>query len=118
MTTKGYKQSPEHIEKRKRFGESHSRWKGDFVTEKSGRSRALRAYPDQMPCEKCGTDRSERHHRDGNTANNDAGNIAFLCRRCHMIEDGRLERYREIIRQAQPDGTRARWQHHKENGDD
>ena len=57
---RGYKQTPEHVEKRKRFGPDHHA-------------------------------RAERHHIDGNTANNKPGNIAFLCRRCHMREDGRLD---------------------------
>ena len=88
---RGYKQTPEHVEKRKRFGPDHHAWAGGDVSEKGGRKRALRMYPDAGACTECGAARAERHHIDGNTANNKPGNIAFLCRRCHMREDGRLD---------------------------
>lgn len=87
----GYKQPPEHIEARKRFGADHHAWLGDSVSERGGRSRALRAYPDPPPCESCGAERAERHHKSGDTSDNSPKNIAFLCRRCHMREDGRLD---------------------------
>lgn len=59
----------------------------------TGRQRANYWYtvPDACDrCEKAG--KVERHHKDSNPLNNDAGNIAFLCRRCHMEVDGRLSR--------------------------
>lgn len=92
---RGYHQTPEHIEKRKRFGHEHHGWAGDSVSEKGGRARALRLYPDVGPCRSCGAARAERHHIDGNTANNDAANIEALCRRCHMEADGRMEKARQ-----------------------
>jgi hypothetical protein len=95
----GFKQTAEHIEKRKRFGAEHPNWKGDAVSVKGGRTRALRSYRDIGPCSTCGALRAERHHRDGNTANNDAENIAVLCRKCHMAEDGRLEAVRKMVSQ-------------------
>ena len=87
---KGYKQSPEHIEKRKRLGAAHPNWLGDAITERSGRSRAIRAFPIIGGCIKCGKSRAERHHKNGNTADNSPQNIEIVCRRCHMKEDGRL----------------------------
>ena len=92
----GFTQSAEHIEKRKRFGPSHHAWLGDSVSEKGGRTRALRAYPDIGCCVRCGSQRSERHHRDGNTANNSPENVVALCRKCHMSEDGRLDKFMEL----------------------
>lgn len=88
----GIKHSAESREKRKRFGPDHHAWKGDDIAVKSGRTRALRMYPDAPPvCERCGeAKRLERHHVDGNTANNSKSNIRFLCRLCHMTEDARL----------------------------
>jgi predicted amidophosphoribosyltransferase len=58
-------------------------------------------------CERCGKPATERHHKDGDTGNNVRSNLAFLCRRCHMIEDGRLARFEALARanarrQAQP----------------
>ena len=88
---KGYKQTKEHIEKRKRFGSDHHAWKGEAIKIRSGRSRALRNFL-LKPCEKCGNPKSERHHKDDNTKNNHPSNIMFLCRKCHMKEDGRYER--------------------------
>jgi len=92
MTKLGYKQTPEHIAKRIKHGEEHPNWKGDNITPKSGRSRAIRKFPTIGPCERCGSGRAERHHRDENPTNNAQENIIALCRRCHMETDGRLER--------------------------
>lgn len=52
---------------------------------------------------------TSRHHRDGNTANNKTENIIFLCRKCHMKEDGRLEQFIELARKNQPKAIIARW---------
>ena len=43
-------------------------------------------------CEQCGVSGPllDRHHADGDDRNNDPANISVLCRRCHMLEDGRL----------------------------
>ena len=89
----GFRQTQEHIEKRTRRGSDHYAWQGDLVSERGGRNRALRLYPKIPPCERCGNEKSERHHRDGNTANNAPDNIAPLCRKCHMEVDGRLEAF-------------------------
>ena len=89
---KGYKQSPDHIAARITEGKDHPRWMGDDISEKGGRARALRWYPELGPCIKCGSPRSERHHKDRDTANNEAGNIQPLCRKCHMKGDGRLDK--------------------------
>jgi len=107
---KGYKQSPEHIEKRKRYGAEHHGWKGDGACVRAGRTRALRKYP-VKPCDCCGESEKlvERHHRDGNTLNNESDNIIFLCRKCHMAEDGRLEKFIELAKQNQPVAVAARW---------
>jgi len=88
---KGYKQTPEHVAKRIRTGKDHHSWKGDDICERSGRTRAGRIFDVIGPCEKCGKLKAERHHKDGNTANNSPANIEILCRRCHMIADGRLD---------------------------
>lgn len=90
---KGYKQSAEHIARRKRFGPEHPNWVGDAVSVKSGRSRAARAFPVIGACVKCGNAKAERHHKNGNTADNRPENIEIVCRRCHMEEDGRLAKF-------------------------
>ena len=90
---RGYSQSESHKQKRLDAikGENHPRWAGDAISEKGGRKRALRMYPDIGPCSKCGAENAERHHVDANTANNHPSNIEVLCRRHHMEADGRLD---------------------------
>ncbi len=88
----GYTQSPEHVEKRKRTGPDHYNWSGDTVSKKVGRQRALRLFPDLGPCETCGADKTERHHKDENPANNEPANIAVLCRSCHAAAHVALNR--------------------------
>ena len=97
---KGYKQSPEHVQRKAAAvkGERNGQWTGDAASWNAGHLRALRLYPDPGPCAKCGRKPAERHHKDGNHANNDPSNIEFLCRRCHMEADGRLDLLRSVAR--------------------
>jgi 5-methylcytosine-specific restriction endonuclease McrA len=88
------KPRPEYIREKIReskLGERNPRWKGDDATEKSGRQRAVRKY-DIAQCEHCGAKATDRHHKDRNTKNNAPDNIQRLCRSCHMIVDGRMEK--------------------------
>lgn len=71
------------------YGAANGKWRGDNIKMHSGHVRAQRLYPDIGPCTKCGAQKAERHHKDGNTANNDWSNIEVLCRKCHMLTDGR-----------------------------
>lgn len=79
--------SPQH----NGYGPENTNWRGDSATTQAGRARAERRYA-LKPCESCGKTKTERHHKDNNTLNNEPHNIAFLCRRCHMAEDGRLNK--------------------------
>lgn len=57
-------------------------------------SRARARYDNKKrPCDICGSLKSEIHHKDGDVYNNDKNNITFLCRKHHMIADGRLKRF-------------------------
>ncbi len=78
-------------------GEANAMWQGDAVSVEGGRKRARRMYK-AGPCTKCGDPKSERHHINGDTANNTPENVELLCRKCHMTEDGRLEASRERMR--------------------
>ena len=71
-------------------GNRNPNWQGDDVSPAAGRERAQRRYKEQ-PCSICGAP-GERHHKDGNTLNNAPSNIAWRCRKHHMIDDGRMER--------------------------
>lgn len=90
----GRKQSPEWVAQRKKFGADHHAWKGDSISRRSGRSRALRWFTDIGPCVDCGASdkRVERHHRDENPINNDPSNIEALCRSCHLARHGAARR--------------------------
>lgn len=71
-----------------KIGVLNPQWKGDNASDFAGRDRAKRLYPLE-PCEICGSKKSERHHVDGDTLNNERANIQFLCRKHHMEIDGR-----------------------------
>ena len=71
--------------------EQHYAWKGDQAQSQTKRDRARRRYP-LGPCEQCGEPGSDRHHKDEDTGNNNPENIKILCRKCHMLTDGRLEK--------------------------
>lgn len=63
--------------------------------ESWSRSQAVAAYPLGVECENgCGAPAVERHHKDGSPFNNAPENIMRVCRRCHMVVDGRLEQFK------------------------
>jgi hypothetical protein len=95
----GIKQSPAHLAARSRFGDDHPNWKGDSATVKTGRTRALRAHALPDVCDACAMPkRLDRHHKDGDTLNNEKSNIAFLCRACHTQAHGGSARMKEVRR--------------------
>lgn len=73
-------------------GENHYAWKGDAARSVTKRQRASN-YNRQGECERCGKPGYDKHHRDGDPGNNDPRNVEWLCRRCHMVADGRLARF-------------------------
>lgn len=100
---KGYKQTREHAEGHLLgSGPNHPNWIGERASDKTGRGRAERLYPKVIPCESCGESkkRIDRHHKDGNTKNNISSNVKFLCRICHMKEDGRWEGFIEMAKRS------------------
>jgi hypothetical protein len=58
------------------------------ATKQAGRKRARALYQDR-PCEVCGAP-AERHHKDGDTLNNEPSNVAFLCRKHHIEAEDRM----------------------------
>ena len=65
--------------------------KGNIAeTDARGRERAERWF-NLKPCEICGSNKSERHHKDNNPRNNNPENIMFVCRKHHQEIDGRLK---------------------------
>src|SRR5687767_654869 len=76
------------------WGERHHYWRGSKACDSAKRGRAQRRIG-LGPCEVCGSERTERHHLDGNLDNCDPENIAILCRKHHMEADGRMTVLRE-----------------------
>jgi hypothetical protein len=78
-------------------GPDHPQW-DKFRTEtnkRAARARAQRRFR-LGPCKECGKNGTERHHKDGDPFNNAEGNVDILCRRCHMIVDGRTEAFAKL----------------------
>jgi len=71
--------------------EKNGNWKGNNTTGDIARYRAVRWYKLEK-CGNCNEEAIDRHHIDGNLYNNERSNIKMLCRRCHMIIDGRFEK--------------------------
>ena len=69
-------------------------WKGENITNSTGRQRAEKMYY-LLPCQKCGSKNSERHHIDSNPKNNNRSNIMFVCRKHHVAIDGRMVKARQ-----------------------
>lgn len=80
-----------------RQAEENHGWKGDAAGADTKRNRARRRYA-LGPCVLCGAPGCDRHHKDGNTGNNVPENIAVLCRKCHMLIDGRMDAIHRIDR--------------------
>ncbi len=104
---RGRKHSAEHI--KKQSGENCNFWKGDTASQKAGRTRALRKFKVAPSCEMCGVTKSERHHIDGDTLNNDISSICFLCHthhmRAHKLARAELKKA-QVINAAKPSGGR------------
>jgi len=63
-------------------GPEHPSWVGDEAAPNTRYRRAQRLIP-RADCEVCGAHNADRHHRNGDTSDNRAENIARLCRLCH-----------------------------------
>lgn len=70
-------------------GEESPFWKGNNITQQTGRWRAIKMFP-HKPCEVCGSKNSERHHIDKNAINNNSNNIKYVCRKHHILIENRF----------------------------
>ncbi len=70
---------------------------GPLTADQSGRRQAQEMFSLEQ-CERCEKPGYERHHKDGNPLNNVRENIEVLCRRCHMVVDGRLDKSSDVLR--------------------
>ena len=73
--------------------ERNGMWKGNDAKESSIWARVRRGIIIKgKKCENCDAPAKDRHHLDGNKLNNKLNNILLLCRYCHMLFDGRIDR--------------------------
>ena len=72
-------------------------YKGDSATDRAKRRRAQVMYKLDK-CEMCDDKATDRHHIDGIVGHNKRSNLLFLCRRCHMLIDGRMEKLTSLER--------------------
>lgn len=86
-----------HMQVRNTRGSVHPNWKGNAASNCAGRFRAKRRFS-LGQCDMCDKPARDRHHKDDNPLNNSPENVLTLCRRCHMIVDGRLDALIEIAR--------------------
>jgi NUMOD3 motif len=96
-------------------GPRNGMWKGQDVKGRHWQAQML--YPiEGVTCEYPGCDApaADRHHIDGDGRNNEPDNIEFLCRRHHMIEDGRMDRLRVRMSKLAKTGTMRGKQHSEE----
>ena len=105
MVKIGYKQTQEHILKRIKFGkdnpsfgkhinlgENNGNWKGDNI----GKGSALhvwvrRNFPVPEVCDNCRQKQRLDLANITGVYSRDFSNWKYLCRKCHMLSDGRLK---------------------------
>ena len=91
MPKKGYKQTVEHIKNNKKFGEKHGLWKGDKVGHSGLHDWIRRRKPKPLLCEKCGKTKPYDLANISGLYKRDTSDFRWLCRHCHMTEDGRIK---------------------------
>ena len=82
-----------------KLGKHNPQWKGDAASRAAGHYRAQTRFA-LGQCSKCGKPAVDRHHKDDNALHNNRINVESLCRRCHMVEDGRLGRLSALGRKV------------------
>lgn len=83
------------------IGNLHPNWKGDKACVGAKNKRARNWFKMKEQCDVCGEKAKDRHHIDGDPGNNIISNIMFLCRKCHMTIDERLNNIR-VKRELKP----------------
>lgn len=73
-------------------GEEHCNWKGNLVGYTGIHSWIKRRLPTPKRCQSC----NKKKHLDlaniSNQYKRDLNDWEYLCRKCHMLKDGRLEK--------------------------
>ena len=75
-----------------KLGNKNPMWKGDKVTIKAALHEWVRAYYPKKQCEYCGAKDNLDLANITGTYNRDFLNWRRLCRKCHMLSDGRINK--------------------------
>ena len=92
MTSREYKPDNRSLPK----GAEHKHWKGDAVGYAALHEWVRKNKPEPVLCEDCGLVPPKdlaniRSDKNEDTYTRDLGNWEYLCRRCHMLKDGRMK---------------------------
>lgn len=95
----------------RKSGPKSNGWVGDAGAEQTGRTRCQKLYPGPLQCEIEGCEKkAERHHKDGDTLNNERSNIQFLCRSHHAKLEHRTLGFEHTSEaRAKQSEARKRW---------
>ncbi len=95
-----WKENPERKEdlSRKSLGEKNHSWKGDKVGYASLHRWVQRHKPKPEFCEECKKDKPRDLANISGEYKRDVKDFKWVCRKCHMIEDGRLEKLKHGIK--------------------
>lgn len=77
------------------FGKAHLKWSGDFVSYSALHAWIRVNKPKSLLCELCKKQPPHDAANISGTYKRDINDFEWLCRRCHMLKDGRLEKNRE-----------------------
>lgn len=101
-------------------GENNSQWKGDEASVLAIHDWIKRRHPSPKHCQNCGQERvldlaniSPTYNKD--TYTRDIKNWKWLCRSCHMREDGRTERLLQRMNESRSKMTACRKGHEYNN---
>ena len=78
------------IQPRPNLGEKNGQWKGDKVTYEALHGWVRRNKPQVFLCENCNKNKSYDLANISGEYKRDVNDFKWLCRKCHMIEDGRM----------------------------
>jgi hypothetical protein len=90
--SKGMHHSDEAKEKisQKNSNEKHGQWKGNEVSYRSLHEWIVNHKPKVDACARCGSNKPLEISNISGEYKRDIDDYEWLCRRCHMIEDGRI----------------------------
>lgn len=92
----GTYQTEEHIKKRVKHNENHPAWKGNRVTYGALHQWIRRHLPKPQFCENCKTNSPYDVANKDNKYSRDLSTWEWLCRKCHMLKDGRLAKLHKV----------------------